>query len=101
MASPPYKRSRLAGAATYGTKYNTSWSSEFPFISEGQIDPINAFFCKICGRDFSCSHMGIADIRRHEKSKAHGNSVAAVTQSSRLSDMGFVPVGSAIDKQVS
>lgn len=99
-SSPPYKRSRLAGAATYETKYNNSWSSVFPFIAEGQQDPVHSFFCKVCKKDISCSHQGITDVRRHEKSKVHVNNLCAVSRNSRLSDMGFVPVGSSIDKQV-
>lgn len=100
IESPTFKRSKLTGAATYGTKYNPAWSSEFPFISEGHQDPDRSFFCKVCHKDISCSHQGIADIRRHEKTKAHVNSVSAVTKNARLSDMGFIPVGSSIDKQV-
>ena len=39
-------------------------------------------------------------MRRHEKCKAHVTNVGAATTSTRLSDLGFVPVGSAIDMQV-
>ena len=99
-SSPVLKRSRLTGAATYETKFHASWIKDFPFITEGKKDPVHSFHCQVCHKDVSCSHQGIADVRRHEKSKAHVNSVSAVTRNSRLMDMGFVPVGSAIDKQV-
>ena len=39
-------------------------------------------------------------MRRHEKSKSHVGCVSAKTRSSSLLDMGFTPVGSAVDKQV-
>ena len=60
---------------------------------------VHNFHNKVCHKDISCSHQGIADIRRHEKSKADMN-VSTATSSSCLLDMRFVPVGSYIDKQV-
>ena len=98
--SPPFKRSRLAGAATYGTKFKTDWKAEFPFLTEGHLDPVYNFYCKVCQKDISCRHQGIADVRRHERSKSHADNVSAVRSSSKLTNLGFVSVGSAIDKQV-
>ena len=31
------KRTQLAGAATYGTKFKLEWISEFPSITKGRI----------------------------------------------------------------
>ena len=98
--SPPFKRSKLAGAATYGTKFKPEWKAEFSFLTEGHLDPVYNFYCKICQKDISCRHQGIADVRRHEKSRSHADNVSAVQNSSNLTNLGFVPVGSAIDKQV-
>lgn len=98
--SPPYKRSRLTGAATYGTRFKPEWMSQFPFLTEGHLDPEYSFYCKVCQKDISCRHQGIADVRRHERCKSHIDNVSAVEHSSRLTTHGFVPVGSAIDKQV-
>ena len=99
--SPPSpKRTKLAGAATYGTKFKLEWMGEFPFIAEGHQDPVYSFYCQVCKKDVSCRHQGIADVRRHERSKSHSDNVSAAEGSSRLTSMGFVPVGSAIDKQV-
>ena len=100
LDSPVLKRSRLTVAATNDTKYNPAWIPEFPFICEGKQDPVHNFFCKVCHKGISCSHQGIAEVRRHEKSKLHVNCVSAKTRNSCLSDMGFVPVGSAVDNQV-
>ena len=42
--SPPSpKRTKLAGAATYGTKFKLEWMGEFPFIAEGHQDPVYSF----------------------------------------------------------
>jgi len=97
---PSPKRTRLAGAATYGTKFKEDWMNEFSFVIKGHQDPVYSFHCKVCQKDVSCRHQGIADIRRHEKSKGHSDNVAAVLSTSRLSTMRFVSVGSAVDKQV-
>ena len=96
--SPPSpKRTKLAEAATYGTKFKLEWMVEFSFIAEGHQNPVYSFYCQV---DVSCRHQGIADVRRHERSKSHSDNVSAAEGSSRLTNMGFVPVGSAIDKQV-
>lgn len=45
--SPPFKRTKLTGAATYGTKFKPEWVAEFPFLTEGQLDPVYNFHCKV------------------------------------------------------
>ena len=99
--SPKRIRLSIAGAATYGTKFKETWMNEFPFVTEGHQDPMYNFHCKICKKDISCRHQGIADVRRHERSKSHIDNVAAVKTTSCLKSLGFVTVHrSAIDKQV-
>ena len=97
--SPAPKRSRLSGAATYNTRFNPSWCDQFPFITQGKQDPLYSFHCKVCNKDYRCSHQGIADIKRHESSKTHQCIVKSAASTSSLSNMGFVPVGSDIDQQ--
>ena len=99
--SPKRIRLSIAGAATYRTKFKETWKNEFPFVTEGQQDPVYSFHCKICQKDISCRHHWIADVRRHERSKSHIDNVAAVKTTSCLKSLGFVTVHrSAIDKQV-
>ena len=44
FASPSSpKHTKLAGAATYGTKFKLEWMGEFPFITEGCQDPVYSF----------------------------------------------------------
>ena len=69
VKSPPSsKRFRLSGAATYGIKFNSEWTAQYPFISKGHQDPVYSFYCQVCQKNFSCRHQGIADVRRHSKS---------------------------------
>jgi len=101
VESPPSpKRSRLSGAASYGTKFTSEWTGLFPFISKGQKDPVYSFYCRVCQKDVSCRHQGIADVRRHAKSGSHTSIASIARSNSSLTSMGFVPVGSAIDTQV-
>ena len=51
-------------------------------------------------KDVSCSHQGVADLKRHKKSAVHTSKVQAVQSSSRLGRMGFIPVGGTLDSQV-
>ena len=39
-SQPSPKRTKLAGAATYGTKFKLEWMGEFSFITEGHEDPV-------------------------------------------------------------
>lgn len=86
------------GAATYKTKFNPSWQAEFPFVSRS--DSIYSFHCNVCRKDVSCSHQGVNDLKRHEKSLAHQNCISATKSNSRLETMGFVPHGGSLDSQV-
>ena len=51
----------------------------------------------VCRRDVSCRHQGVADIKRHEKSVSHSNQASGLASTSKLSSMGFLPVGSTVD----
>ena len=96
----PKKPISLCGAAAYGTKYNKDWGSKFPFISRGKVDSVYSFYCKVCQKDVSCRHQGICDVKRHEQCTSHVNRLKSMENNSRLDNMGFVPIGSAIDTQV-
>ena len=93
----PKKPKSLSGAAKYGSKFNPEWQSEYPFASPGHIDKVYSFFCSVCMKDVSCSHQGVTDLKRHEKSAGHTSKVQG---SSRLDRMGFIPVGGALNSQV-
>ena len=75
------KKTRLSGAARYGTKYNSEWKSDFPFISSTSDGSEFNFHCKICVQDFSCHHQGKTGVKRHEKSKMHQKKIEAVEKS--------------------
>ena len=96
---PPKKLKACKGAATYGTKYNPRWQTDFPFVSGCQNDPYS-FYCNVCQKDVSCRHQGVSDLKRHEKSTGYQTMTRATSGSTRLDTMGFVPVGSALDTQV-
>ena len=97
--APPQKKLKAStGAATYKTKFNPSWQAEFPFVSRS--DSIYSFHCNVCRKDVSCSHQGVNDLKRHEKSLAHQNCISATKSNYRLETMGFVPRGGSLDSQV-
>ena len=52
---------------------------------------------------FSCSHQDIGNVKRHQESTTHINckNASALQSTCSLTNMGFVPVGSATDLQVS
>lgn len=101
FSAPSPKRKRLSGAATYGSKFKKDWAAEFPCVQEGREDPMYSFYCLVCKKDVSCRHQGIADVRRHVGSRSHTSMVTSVSTSNRLTNMGFVPVGSEVAKKVS
>ena len=43
-----------------------------------------SFYCKVCQRDISCHHQGIADLKRHEKTSSHDIRVRSMQGSSKL-----------------
>lgn len=47
VTSPPSpKRTKITGAATYGTKFKLERMGEFPFIAEGHKDPFSARYVR-------------------------------------------------------
>ena len=106
-ASPPRKRSKITGAAKYGTKYQQKWEegiteegiTEFTFVSRSTTSEYS-FLCRTCCKDVSCQHPGKADVRRHEKSGEHQARVRSTAGSSSLQQLGFVPIGTQLDSQV-
>lgn len=98
-ASLPRAKRACDGAARYGTKYKQQWEAEFPFVSRS-MQCETSFFCRVCCKDVSCRHQGKADVRRHEKSSEHHAKARSSAGTSRLQDIGFVPVGTPLDTQV-
>lgn len=69
---------KYQGAATYKSKFQKEWTQAYPFLREVQ----DSFFCTICGRNVSCSHMGRADVERHIGKPMHqANAKSRKTQS--------------------
>ena len=79
VESPPSpKRSRLSGATTYGTKFNSEWTAQFPFICKGHQDSVYSFYCQVCQK-------GVVAIRvlqmledMHAKSGSHTSNASIV-----------------------
>ena len=94
----PKKAESLTRAATYGTKYNPAWLNEYPFVSCGQRDQVYSFYYKVWQKDVSCWHQGITDVKN---SSGHSSRVKSLQSNKELIAMGYIPVGSAIDSQVS
>jgi len=57
-APPPKKVKACTGVATYSTKYNPGWQTDFPFVSCGHHDAYS-FYCNVCKKDVSCWHQGV------------------------------------------
>ena len=100
---PPAKKPKAAvsGAATYSCKYKPEWEVEFPFVAQSPSSSSGNFFCRVCKKEISCRHQGKADVRRHEKGNEHQRIVRGGEGCSRLDQFGFVPIGTALDTQVS
>lgn len=65
----PLKRRALCGAATYRCTFNNEWTKKWPFISTGSLS--THYWCSVCQVENTCSHQGVTDIERHNKSKSH------------------------------
>ena len=94
------KRSKLAGAATYGSKFNPDWTRMYPCVSRGHQDNTYSFYCSICEKDVSCHHQGLADVKRHCVNATHIKLAKAKEGTRGLMGMGFVPTGTAVEDQV-
>ena len=66
----PKKPRKLAGAATYKTKFKDVWKKELPFITSVRGDP-SRFRCNICDKKIKCDHMGKQDVEKHWKTQGH------------------------------
>ncbi|XP_058881945.1 uncharacterized protein LOC117403636 [Acipenser ruthenus] len=70
------------GAATYKSKFQPGWTTEWPFIKKGLTQ--HHFWCEICRTENACYHMGHADVERHIESESHQRKVKAVEQSQQI-----------------
>ena len=82
------KASALKGAATYKSVYKGIWENEFPITAANGNK--RAFYCLLCKRNISCSHMGRADVKKHCDSSAHKEMEKVVKSSQSIQSM-FVP----------
>ena len=67
--STPCLTRKHCGAATYKVKFKLEWEESYPICSvPGNV---YKFHCIPCGRNVSCHHQGLGDVRRHCKSDFH------------------------------
>ena len=56
-----------------------------------------SFQCGVCQKDLICRHLGISDLKQHEKSRGHWSLAQAMQSSGFLDAMRFIPLGSSTD----
>ena len=109
-AAPAKKRSRKAGQLFTERQdmlqnFNLSGKTHFLLLLRGTVIQFIVFTVKHTAVSllFSCSHQGIGNVKRHQESTTHINckNASALRSTCSLTNMGFVPVGSATDLQVS
>ena len=70
------------GAATYRVVYKAEWGKEFP------IRPVandkHKFHCIPCGKNLSCHHQGLADVKVHCGRDAHKKNLATLKKQKTL-----------------
>ena len=70
----------------YGCSFKDEWAIERAWVTKSDKGP--AFcFCKCCQRYFSVSHAGINDVKKHENTDHHKQSIQAGKQSSILTTL--------------
>ncbi|KAF3842654.1 hypothetical protein F7725_001503, partial [Dissostichus mawsoni] len=77
-----HKCRKNAGAASYGSKFNSQWTKEWPFITPGTT-PFH-FWCSICRHELECRHQGRADVIRHINRESHLKKQKIVESSSKM-----------------
>ena len=79
------KRTKLAGAATYKTKFNKDSVKKYPFISAVEKEP-SSHRCNICCQILSCSHQGESDVK-HIASSNHMKLVKVQSKQPTITSM--------------
>ena len=88
---PHPKRAKLSkkGAAVYKSKFNDAWTKEFPFIRKVQSNR-RSFFCTVCNREVSCSHMCKSDVERHVQKQFHKDNAKALRTQQKIPFSGIL-----------
>lgn len=95
-SGPPSAKRKHHGAATYNTKYVRSWTETYPCVQPVKNDPCS-FHCTVCGKNVSCKHMGLGDVKRHIQGLNHQKAAKDMEKQKKLS---FVSTKSPINKKV-
>lgn len=80
------KRART-GAAKYSSKFNSAWSTEWPFIKPGTTQ--HHFWCDICRCELDCGHQGKADVQRHIARDCHIKKQKCLQSAQRIDNFVF------------
>ena len=85
VEGPLPKRAKLSkkGAAVYKSKFHDAWTKEFPFIRKVQSNR-HSFFCTVCNREVSCSHMDKSDVERHVQKQFHKDNEKALRTQQKI-----------------
>jgi len=76
---------KLHGAVVYAKTHQSLWEDKYYFIKKSTLFPTSHFFCKVCYKDVSITHLGDRDIERHAEGKIHQQRVKSGRNQSRLS----------------
>ncbi|KAF3840274.1 hypothetical protein F7725_018991 [Dissostichus mawsoni] len=76
------KKRKNAGAASYGSTFNSQWTKEWPFITPGTT-PFH-FWCSICRHELERRHQGRADVICHINRESHLKKQKMVESSSKM-----------------
>jgi len=86
------KAKKKMGAATYKTKFQSSWKSKYPSISPVAHDS-SSFHCSVCNKDVSCAHQGEHEVIRHISTAQHKKAAKSLKSMQKLS---FLPRSDAV-----
>ena len=60
---------KFSGSATYKVTFKNEWKESYP-IKEVKNNKFK-FYCIPCGQDWSCSHLGLKDVKDHCSKPSH------------------------------
>ena len=71
-STKPQKRK---GAGTYKVAYKAEWAKEFPIRAVSNFK--HKFHCIPCGKNITCHHQGLGDVKKHCCGELHTKNVAS------------------------
>ena len=95
-SGPPSAKRKHHVAATYNSKYARVWIETYPCVQPVKDDP-RSFHCSVCGKNVSCKHMGLGDVKCHIQGLNHQKAAKGMEKQTKLS---FVSTKSPIMKKV-